>query len=71
MMLSSAMLLRWLGERRDSGALTQASGAIERAVAYVLDDGVRTGDIGGNASTTDFTDAVLEVLNSGETSPPR
>jgi 3-isopropylmalate dehydrogenase len=39
--LSAAMLLRWSLGRED------AAGAIERAVARVLDDGNRTADLGG------------------------
>ncbi|KUK04883.1 isocitrate/isopropylmalate dehydrogenase family protein [Methermicoccus shengliensis] len=35
---------------------------IEQSIRWVLDAGIRTPDIGGNASTTEFTDAVISHL---------
>ncbi|KAK0519540.1 3-isopropylmalate dehydrogenase, partial [Tilletia horrida] len=64
--LSAALLLRYsLGQH---GA--DAAGAIEAAVRTVLDTpevsakgkSVRTRDLGGQASTSEVGDAVLEVL---------
>ena len=55
--LSVAMMLRYLGE--DLGA-----DAVEHAVNAVLADGaVRTGDLGGSATSAEMTDAILSQLN--------
>ena len=63
MMLSAAMLLRWLGERAGSGrALVGAADAVEHAVRRTLDAGLSTPDVGGSAGTREFTDGVLTAL---------
>lgn len=61
--LSGALLLRW------SLGLEKEAAAIEQAVRKVLDTtdmggfGVRTGDLGGSATTKEVGDKVLQVLN--------
>ena len=63
MILSAAMLLAWLaGERKDQ-ALGEASQAIERAVGATLSQGPRTRDLGGTASTAEFTTAVAQRIS--------
>jgi 3-isopropylmalate dehydrogenase len=57
MILSAALLLR-LGLRRSAEAA-----AVESAVDRALERGVRCGDLGGNATTAEMTEAVLEELN--------
>jgi len=58
LLLSAVMMLRHLGER-------PAAERIETAVHKVLERGRRvTRDIGGEASTTEFTDAVIAALFS-------
>ncbi|MDJ0686329.1 MAG: isocitrate/isopropylmalate family dehydrogenase [Alphaproteobacteria bacterium] len=60
---SSAMLLRWIGERRSDEALVRAALAVDRAVAAAIDDPkTRTADLGGSAGTEDFTRAVVVHL---------
>jgi len=72
MQLSAAMLLRWLGER-DAGSgttnpvnmsspATVAADRIEEAIAATFAAGICTPDLGGEASTTTFTDAVHFAL---------
>jgi 3-isopropylmalate dehydrogenase len=62
MILSAAMLLTWLcGERKDPAA-GEASQAVERAVAAVLESGPRTRDLGGTAGTKEFTSAIVQHL---------
>jgi len=58
MMLSSAMLLDWMGKRRDDARLIDAAGRIERAIDATLLAGTRTGDLGGTAGTRAFAEAV-------------
>jgi 3-isopropylmalate dehydrogenase len=58
MILSVAMMLRMsLGE-------PEAADAIESAVDGVVENGVLTGDLGGNAGTVAFADAVLGQLQN-------
>jgi isocitrate/isopropylmalate dehydrogenase len=59
LILSAAMLLEWLGERRHSKACADAARAIEEAVDSVLaDPAKRTADLGGKLGTRAFGDAV-------------
>ncbi|MGH9311358.1 MAG: isocitrate dehydrogenase (NAD(+)) [Vicinamibacterales bacterium] len=59
LLLSALMMLDHLGER-------DASERIRAALTRVLTDGAtRTRDLGGTASTTDFTDAICRALQSG------
>ncbi len=57
MLLSAAMMLRHGLEMPDEAA------AVESAVNSVLDAGLRTADLGGNASTAEVTTAILERIN--------
>lgn len=54
--LSVAMLLQF------SLNLPVEAKAVEEAVRRTIDKGVRTGDIGGNATTSEVGDAVAEEL---------
>ncbi len=56
--LSGAMMLRHSFELED------AASAIEAAVDAVIASGVRTGDLGGTASTADVTKAVIERVKA-------
>jgi tartrate dehydrogenase/decarboxylase/D-malate dehydrogenase len=53
--LSAAMMLDWLGEKR-------AAGRINAAVESALASGNLTPDVGGKLTTTEFTNAVIERL---------
>jgi 3-isopropylmalate dehydrogenase len=56
MFLSAAMMLRHgLG-------LDDQAAAVESAVDRALADGLRTPDLGGNATTAEATQAVLQLL---------
>jgi isocitrate dehydrogenase (NAD+) len=58
LLLSALMMLDHLGER-------DAAARIRTALTAVLDAGtVRTRDLGGEASTTEFTDAICRALES-------
>jgi len=55
-MMSAVMMLDWLG-------FTEASRRFDRALMRVYSEGrVRTHDLGGNATTKEFTDAVIAGL---------
>ena len=60
--LSAAMLVRWLGERRRDEALGAVASAVERSVTTVLGSGVSTPDLGGAATTRSLTDAIVAAL---------
>jgi isocitrate/isopropylmalate dehydrogenase len=60
---SAAMLLAWLGERRDDARLTRAADAIERAIdATIATPDGRTGDLGGPLGTQAFAARVAGAL---------
>jgi 3-isopropylmalate dehydrogenase len=62
MNLSSGMLLEWLASRHDDPRLTQAARKIEDAIAATVRSGVSTRDLGGSASCSEFTAAVVEEI---------
>ena len=62
LMLSAAMLLRWLGERHQLREFLHAAASVEAAAdAAMLDPGSRTADLGGSAKTQVFTKAVIRA----------
>lgn len=61
--LSAALLLRWLATRTAHSALQRVAERIEHAVADTLRAGVATSDLGGLASTTEFTEQVRARLH--------
>ena len=61
MILSATMLLEWLGER-GHGEAADAGSAIRDAVTRTINNGVRTTDLDGDATTTEFADEVLARL---------
>jgi isocitrate dehydrogenase (NAD+) len=57
LMMSAVLMLEWLG-------LPDAAKRLDRALTRVYAEGkVRTGDLGGKASTGEFTDAVIAGLS--------
>ncbi|MCL7414854.1 MAG: isocitrate/isopropylmalate dehydrogenase family protein [ANME-2 cluster archaeon] len=53
--LSAKMLLEWAGER-------EKANLIQRAVDHVLEKGIKTADLGGQASTQNVSDAVIAYI---------
>lgn len=63
LLLSAAMLLRWLGERHQLREFAHAAASIEAAAdAAMLDPASRTADLGGSGKTKEFTAAVIRSL---------
>ena len=61
---SAAMLLAWLGQRRNDKALEEAAQAIETALDCVIaDPGTRTPDMGGNLGTDAFAATVAKAIS--------
>ena len=60
---SAAMLLAWLGERRQDAKLTRAAQAIESALdAAIADPATRTPDLGGKLGTDAFGEKVAQAI---------
>lgn len=61
LILSSAMLLDWMGNRRSSNALCEAAAAVDQAVGLTLANASeRTADLGGTLGTQAFAEAVAK-----------
>jgi 3-isopropylmalate dehydrogenase len=67
MILSAAMLLDWLGGQRQDPRLTRAGRHIDAAVTDTLASGIATPDLGGQASTSEFAEAVVSRVASVRT----
>lgn len=66
LILSAAMMLSWLGERRGEAKLLRAGQAIGQAVDAVIDaPAKRTRDLGGDVDTDRFGDFVADALAVG------
>jgi isocitrate/isopropylmalate dehydrogenase len=66
LILSVAMLLDWIGQRRNDTAFIEGGQLITRAIDRVLDNpATRTRDIGGTLGTDEFTTAVLAAMDVG------
>lgn len=63
MIRSAAWMLRWLGDRWGDRNAVDAGNLIEKCVERVLELGFKTVDLGGNLSTKEFTDKLLEVMS--------
>jgi 3-isopropylmalate dehydrogenase len=66
MIVSAAMLLRWLGDNRRDPTTFAAGERIERAIDAALEDGVLTRDVGGTSSTAEMTTAIVKRLADQE-----
>ncbi len=65
MILSSRMMLDWLGEKYDDQECLAAAQAIEDAVTETLRKGITIPDFGGNAKTLEMADAMAEEILKG------
>ena len=65
MILSVAMMVRWVGDKQKNKAMQDAGDAMVRAVDKALEDPTtRTRDIGGTMGCKDFTAAVVKAMAS-------
>ncbi|GAB3262595.1 isocitrate/isopropylmalate dehydrogenase family protein [Arthrobacter pigmenti] len=62
MILSAAMMLEWLGERREDELCTKTAQNIQSAVKAALAAGPQARDLGGTAGTQEVVDAILKNL---------
>jgi 3-isopropylmalate dehydrogenase len=62
---SAAMLLAWLGERRQDQALLQASAAIDATLdRAIASPASRTADLGGSLGTKAFADELAKIIEA-------
>ncbi len=71
MLLSTAMMLDWLGERHDLGHLVAAAATLEAAVDRAYAAGARPRDLGGQDDTRAMTGAVIDQLDQARRSLER
>jgi isocitrate/isopropylmalate dehydrogenase len=65
LILSAAMMLHWLGRRRDDATLSRIASRIERAIDVVLaSPETRTRDAGGALGTHAFAQAVVRAMDT-------
>lgn len=64
MLLAAAALLRYVRTPGYEGQASAASRAIYEAVFEAVYDGIRTSDLGGQTTTTDYTDEVIRRVRS-------
>ncbi|MEV8293083.1 isocitrate/isopropylmalate dehydrogenase family protein [Streptomyces rochei] len=64
MILSGAMLFEWLGAKHGDEKLAAVAKLIEQGVADAIAAGTSTRDLGGSASTTEFTAAVIKAIGT-------
>jgi len=70
LILSAAMLLDWLGRRRNDTQLAHAANLIENAVeATIKHPDTRTRDLGGTLDTDAFTKRVIDAIHDLELTP--
>jgi 3-isopropylmalate dehydrogenase len=67
LILSTALLLAWHGERSGNARFLSAARAIENAVASAIEGGRSTRDVGGNLGTAATGQAVVEILAAEDT----
>ncbi len=61
--LTTCMMLEWLSKTRNDRNCAEAAEAVRTAVNGVLESGIKTVDLGGNASTAEVGDAVAKRVS--------
>jgi 3-isopropylmalate dehydrogenase len=64
-LLSTVMLLDWLSSRHHDQDLYRVARLTEQAIMDTMEAGICTRDLGGTASTTEFTAAIIARIASG------
>jgi len=62
LLMSAVMMLNHLGDTRADKRCTEAADKITNAYEAALADGQKTGDLGGDLGTREFTQAVVDRL---------
>ncbi|MFJ2158052.1 isocitrate/isopropylmalate dehydrogenase family protein [Streptomyces sp. NPDC087856] len=64
MILSGAMLFEWLAAKHDDKRLATVAKSIQNGVAEAIATGTSTRDLGGTATTSEFTAAVIKAIGA-------
>lgn len=62
MLLSTVMLLEWLASNHKDNNLNEIAKIMENAVLKTIAEGPTTRDLGGTASTTEFTEEIIKRI---------
>lgn len=62
LMLSAVMMFEWLSTRHNDAKMLKAAETMQKAVLSTMEKGTLTPDMGGQESTTGFTDAVVKEI---------
>ena len=62
-LLSIKLMLDWLGSKHNDSKCFEVGQKLESAIFDLVKSGIKTKDIGGNQSTTEFTKHLTESLN--------
>ena len=65
LLMSAVMMLNYMADTRGDTGAAAIAGTIRQAYDQALNDGCKTRDLGGDAGTDDFADAVIERLGTG------
>lgn len=63
LMLSAVMMFEWLATNRNDQTFADAAKTMQDAVLSAMEDGILTPDMGGEETTTSFTEAVVKRIN--------
>ena len=58
-LLSIKMMLDWLGMKQNDKACVDAAGKLESTILGIVNDGIKTKDIGGDKTTSEFTAEIV------------
>ncbi|GGE42253.1 3-isopropylmalate dehydrogenase [Pullulanibacillus camelliae] len=61
-MLSTVMLMEWLAEKHNDPKLKEMGTYVEQSLAQSLKEGIKTKDLGGHATTSEFAEAISEKI---------
>lgn len=67
MMLSTVMLMEWLAEKHGDTRLQEMGRMVEEGLYRSLADGIKTRDLKGSASTSEFAKAISERMQGNTT----
>jgi isocitrate/isopropylmalate dehydrogenase len=65
LILSTSMLLNWIGKKQKIQNLILASDLLDKSVTSLLEDGGNlTRDLGGTASTSEITQNLIKIISN-------
>ncbi|WP_366249701.1 isocitrate/isopropylmalate dehydrogenase family protein [Terribacillus aidingensis] len=62
-MLSTVMFFEWLYSQHKDEKLDAVAKTMEKEIFATVEAGIKTGDLGGNASTSEFAEAIVSQIN--------